>query len=166
MPINTVTLDQERLRRSGIHDTSDVRYISIPGYSDYFLRLKGEDWAHVELISKSGRRHTYGRVNGRLYSKAGQGRIRYHVSPDGPDWPVRPARGYLVLLATQGPPHRPGMLTRHLNDIATDDRPTNLVWGTPLENVRDADAHGRQTKPEAALAWRALVASRRTGVAA
>lgn len=47
----------------------------------------------------------------------------------------------LVLEAFRGP--RPvGHLSRHLNDIKTDNRLQNLVWGTPSENIEDAFDNG------------------------
>lgn len=53
----------------------------------------------------------------------------------------------LVLSAFVGP--RPsGAVTRHLNGNPTDNRLTNLCWGTQSENLRDRIRHG--TDPQAA----------------
>jgi len=47
----------------------------------------------------------------------------------------------LVLAAWVGP--RPkGFVCRHRNGDKTDNRPSNLVWGTQRENVQDAIDHG------------------------
>lgn len=47
----------------------------------------------------------------------------------------------LVLAAFVGP-KPPGMLTRHLNGINTDNRLENLVYGTYSENGKDTSLHG------------------------
>ena len=36
----------------------------------------------------------------------------------------------------------PGMVTRHLNGIKTDDSASNLAWSTQAENIADKVAHG------------------------
>lgn len=46
----------------------------------------------------------------------------------------------LVLEAFIG--SKPGMVARHLNGIAGDDRLVNLAWGTPRQNTLDSVAHG------------------------
>ena len=57
----------------------------------------------------------------------------------------------LVLEAFIGP--RPGRYpqvhARHLNGRKTDNRPSNLVWGTALENSRDKDVHGTMLRGSA-----------------
>lgn len=37
-----------------------------------------------------------------------------------------------------------GEKCRHLNDIRTDDKLSNLCWGTHGENIRDAVKNGRK----------------------
>jgi len=48
----------------------------------------------------------------------------------------------LILLAFHGP--KPGIeyQCRHLNGNPLDNRPENLCWGTPKENVHDSIIHG------------------------
>jgi HNH endonuclease len=46
----------------------------------------------------------------------------------------------LIALAFHGPAY--GRVTRHLNGIKTDNRSTNLAWGTPKENAQDRLRHG------------------------
>lgn len=48
----------------------------------------------------------------------------------------------LVASAFHGP-KPPDCETRHLNGDRRDNRPTNLTWGTKLDNAADARAHGR-----------------------
>lgn len=48
----------------------------------------------------------------------------------------------LVLTAFSGLRPDPTMLTRHLNNKRDDNRPENLVWGTPKENQDDRRVHG------------------------
>lgn len=55
----------------------------------------------------------------------------------------------LVLLAFVGP-RPPGLVTRHLNGISTDNSVSNLTWGTQSENMYDRVRHG--THPNAAKA--------------
>lgn len=49
----------------------------------------------------------------------------------------------LVLEAFTG--NRPdGLIARHLNDVKTDNRAENLVWGTYRQNLEDAVRNGRR----------------------
>lgn len=51
----------------------------------------------------------------------------------------------LVLLAFVGPrPH--GLQTRHLDGDRTNNRLSNLVYGTPLENQADKNSHGTHVR--------------------
>jgi hypothetical protein len=51
----------------------------------------------------------------------------------------------LVLDAFDGPCPE-GMESRHLDDVKTNNRLANLVWGTRVENVADAIRNGRRFK--------------------
>lgn len=51
----------------------------------------------------------------------------------------------MVLEAFTGPAPE-GSLCRHLNGDPSDNRPSNLAWGTPAENNADMVAHGRSTR--------------------
>lgn len=48
----------------------------------------------------------------------------------------------LVLETFRGP-CPPGLISRHKNGRCTDNVPSNLVWGSQLENQRDRKRHGR-----------------------
>lgn len=52
-----------------------------------------------------------------------------------------------VLLAFVGP-KPPGMLTRHLDDVKTNNRLVNLAYGTEAENRRDARVNGVLPPPK------------------
>ena len=53
----------------------------------------------------------------------------------------------LVLESFMGP-CPDGCLTRHLNGTPGDNRLSNLMWGTPIENGADARCHGTTTTGE------------------
>lgn len=49
---------------------------------------------------------------------------------------------HAIVLAAFVGPLPPGHESRHLNDIKTDNRLSNLCYGTVRENVADAERHG------------------------
>lgn len=49
----------------------------------------------------------------------------------------------LLAFVFKGPPPFPGAKARHLNDIKTDNRLDNLVWGTTQDNSNDAIRNGK-----------------------
>lgn len=56
----------------------------------------------------------------------------------------RLVRVYVLVLETFVGPCPQGYVARHLNDIADDNRLSNLVWGTQAENVHDAGVNRRR----------------------
>lgn len=48
----------------------------------------------------------------------------------------------LVLLAFEGTPLTPGLFCLHKDDISDNNIPSNLYWGTHLENMKDAIRNG------------------------
>ncbi|MET8585789.1 HNH endonuclease signature motif containing protein [Streptomyces collinus] len=63
----------------------------------------------------------------------------------------------LVCTAFHGPRPTPAHQVRHLNGNKTDNRASNLAWGTPLENQHDRLTHGTDCRGErsgtAKLTW-------------
>ena len=60
---------------------------------------------------------------------------------------VRERRHVLVCETYHGA--RPkGMVVRHLDGDPSNDRPSNLAWGTIADNYQDTVLHGRSTKHE------------------
>lgn len=58
----------------------------------------------------------------------------------------------IIAHAFHGSPPTPGLLVRHLNDLWFDNRASNLAWGTPRENTRDAVSNRRF--PRAVVSYR------------
>lgn len=88
---------------------------------------------------------SYGRVRnpkGKLIGKPNHMRGYVRVNLPGQD--VRLVH-QLVLEAFTGP--RPeGAQSRHLNGIPSDNRASNLRWGTSRENIEDQFIHGHRTR--------------------
>ena len=105
----------------------------IPGYDDY----RATDDGHIVRKDRIGALYEH-RHEGYMF-------VKVRVSGRRIKRPVH----QLVALAFMGT--RPaGKQVRHLNGIATDNRPNNLVYGTAVENYRDAVLHGRRGLDELA----------------
>ena len=139
---------------------SRERWRKVPGWSAY-------------EVSDQGRVRRAGRLLGGTVDAGGYRRA--HLSLPGR---VKQKRGFhqLVLVAFRGSPRR-GQVARHRNGRSTDNRLTNLRWGTTLENQQDRIRHGtdqrRRCRPhlshktvrairESKATWKTLV--RRFGV--
>lgn len=99
-----------------------------------------ERWADV-VGSPGYRVSTYGRVKnpaGRLIGKPNHMRGYVRVSMRGNK---QQFVHQLVLEAFVGP-CPPGRNSRHGNGIPTDNRLSNLSWGTPLDQASDRKRHG------------------------
>jgi DNA-binding XRE family transcriptional regulator len=63
----------------------------------------------------------------------------------------------VVCTLFHGPKPFPGAQVRHLNGVKTDNRASNLKWGTPVENAADRKIHGTNNEGEehaqAKLTW-------------
>lgn len=103
---------------------------AIPGYPDYDVSDQGR------VISRK-----HGKLRMKALTSAGKsGHLNVKLSRDG--IPKTKKVHQLVLLAFVGP-RPPGLVTRHLNGCPSDNRLTNLAYGTHAENNRDLVDHGR-----------------------
>jgi hypothetical protein len=121
---------------------SEVQYRDIDGFPGYRVGDDGSVWSHWKRgrwkrLSQSWRRlrtpcddHGYPQVN--LYRPGVGSRRHFKVHE-------------LVLLAFVGGKPK-GLCTRHLNGDRTDNRVSNLAYGTYSENSADTEAHGRTSR--------------------
>lgn len=128
-----------------------------------FLPLPGEVWRDVPGYEGLYRVSSLGRVRSleRPVVCDGPHRSTFKVLKPSRIMKLRSARGYLhvalvdharssktwgvhqlVCLTFHGPKPSPAHVVRHLNGIAGDNRPENVVWGTVTENNRDTVRHG------------------------
>lgn len=96
---------------------------AIPGFAGYMATSAGS------VLNAQGRRlagslHHHGHLRVEL---SGGRRAFVHV---------------LVALAFHGRPRRRGLVVRHLDGNARNNRPENLRWGTQRQNVLDSIRHG------------------------
>lgn len=87
-------------------------------------------------------RRSYVRTHkGKMLAPKPMGKCPYIYITIGPHPRTPKSVAHIVLEAFVGP--RPeGQVSRHLNDIHTDNRLVNLAWGTYAENVADAKRNG------------------------
>jgi hypothetical protein len=104
-------------------------YRTIPGYPKYAVNDRGA----VVSDARGKRRRLRVFLDGRGYPAV-------DLSRDGVKRKFAVHR--LVLLAFVGPCPA-GMETRHLDGVRTNNRLTNLCYGTPVENAEDKRRHGR-----------------------
>lgn len=115
---------------------ADKRWLPVVGYEHSYEVSDHGDVRSVTRICTDGREYPgkvlIGRPNARGYLRVVLSRasVRKHVSVHS-----------LVLSAFVSA--RPiGPEARHLNGIRTDNRLSNLCWGTKLENAADRRVHG------------------------
>lgn len=103
-----------------------------------------------------------------MYQASDLGRIRRKAGKDsiGRFWPARikkpKRRSYivltdkprkydgavarLILLTFKGPPPFPEAQARHLDDVRTNNKLSNLEWGSAWDNMQDKVRNGRTNK--------------------
>lgn len=121
----------------------EVEYRDIPGIPGYRIGNDGTLWTCRQ--TRRGMTDTWKQIFGSAWGQ--QGYIMATLQRDGKS--VRRMIQHLVLEAFVGP--RPdGLLCLHDNDVADDNRLSNLSWGTREKNYRDRDRNGGTAKGEAA----------------
>jgi predicted DNA-binding protein (UPF0251 family) len=107
----------------------DVSYALIPGHPLYAAGSDGSIWS-----CQSGRWRrlkTRTATNGYLLVTLYQNKV------------TRYARVHALILEAFVGPRQVGFVCRHLNGNQTDNRLSNLSWGTATENAQDRIRHGR-----------------------
>lgn len=104
----------------------------IPNLCGYFATEDGEVVSVRSGISKTLKTQVY----------RGYHRVTLSVEVDGARERHRFEVHRLILTAYAGPAPDEAMQPRHLNGISTDNRPSNLAWGTRADNTADAISHG------------------------
>ena len=103
----------------------------IPGFVGYFATEDGRIFSRRDGLLELKQRAVDGYMNVTLS-------IRIHGKRERRRYPVH----RLVCLAFHGESCRSASLARHLNGIRTDNRASNLAWGTGYDNASDAIRHG------------------------
>lgn len=121
----------------------EERWKVIPGFPDYAV----SDQGRVARITPSGRCRT--RKGGLLSPTRARGKSYSHVTLTSPDGSLKCESVHkLVLIAFVGP--RPATHEcRHKDGDRSNNRLSNLAWGTHQENDEDRIAHGRMPRGEA-----------------
>lgn len=121
-----------------VESTEYQGWFPIPGFEGYYANGKGQI-----LNSRTGL-ETYGGRAGRY--------LKVSVYRTGAD---RPSLCYvhdLVCRAFHGLPQK-GQVVLHLDDNRTNNKPTNLRWGSQSENVKSAWANGLRNRSLESLMW-------------
>lgn len=106
----------------------------VPGFAGYEVSSLGR---------VRSRRARHGTAVVVLKQQPNKGYLRVHLTAgDGKAW----RSVHVLVLIAFDRPKRPGEQCRHLNGDGRDNRKANLAWGTPTDNARDRDVHGRTAR--------------------
>jgi hypothetical protein len=126
--------------------TDDVEYREIPGFTAYLAGSDGTVFSCLREV-RSGKKWVRGDSWRRLKGCSGHGGYpNVCVKSDEGKQVTLPVHR-LILLAFRGP-LQIGMVTRHLNGVPTDNRLSNLCYGTYADNAVDRDEHGTTCRGE------------------
>lgn len=112
----------------------------VPGYEGFY---DASECGHVRSVSRPSTHYT-----GKMIMRGGRvlrgcinfkGYLQVSLCRDGK---TRTAFVHALVALTYRGPRPSGLLVRHLNGDATDNRASNLAYGTQLENVADMEVHG------------------------
>jgi hypothetical protein len=127
---------------SEANSTTEIEIREIPGAIGYRAGDDGSLWS----AWGKGRRKpgaTWVRLN--PWPKQ-QGHLELKIRLT--DGRRRACFAHVLILEAFAGPCPDGMECRHLDGNPTNNRLSNLVWGTRLENMADKDRHGRQNRGE------------------
>lgn len=99
-------------------------------------------WAGLYEVSDLGRVRSLRSEKVMSPGLSSNGYLTVNLTPTPHDSPSRTVHR-LVCEAFHGASPEPNSLVRHLNDNKTDNRATNLAWGTYSDNWKDAVKNGR-----------------------
>jgi len=116
------------------HSTAPVEYRQVPGFPLYRVGDDGSVWSKYN--NKWGIRDEWKRLRG---SRDQYGYLRVHLRPSTP---LRYRYIHHLVLELFVGPCPDGFQSCHKNDVKNDNRLSNLRWGTPSSNKRDAYRNG------------------------
>ena len=116
----------------------------VPGYAPYFADSDGNIWGYWARAKRWTKKKT---------KLDASGYLRVNLSVRGRTIPKQVS--LLVCLAFHGCKPTPKHQSRHLNGDRLNNLPTNLAWGTCLENAADRARHGTLLRGENA-SWSKL----------
>lgn len=120
-------------------------YRDIPGYDGYMAGSDGSIWSCWKCFGTARGWERTSQPQRQLRSqpvRSGHLKVTLYIAG-------RRLHRYvhaLVMFAFKGPRPYPKAEVRHLDGMASNNTPDNLVWGTHRENADDRIAHGRVPK--------------------
>ena len=119
---------------------STVEYRPIPTFPGYRVGSDGSVWTSSRSRGYDGQ--PWRRMRTQLHPVQG-----YEVISLRQDNARRMRKVQVLMLESFCGPRPPGMAALHRNDQKTDNRIENLYWGTPTDNIRDAQHNERLKGP-------------------
>lgn len=126
-------------------DGTAVEYRDSTVYAGVRVGTDGSIWSRWTFGSRGGR-------GGRLPASLGdvwkRSKQSYEKSTgySAVAFGGRKVRAHVVVLSAFAGPRPEGAVCRHLDGNKQNNRPDNLAWGTPTENMHDKDHHGTHNK--------------------